>query len=99
MATHGPKKLGDILGYVAAKYGFAQTTTKNELETIWNEVAGDRYRSGTRVGPLRRGTLEIGVQNGLLLQELEGFQKAMLLKQLQERTRNVTVKALKFKRI
>lgn len=94
----GPKKIGDILGAVLAKYGCTQTTAQLELETAWQKVADERTRKHTRIGSLRRGVLEILVDNSALLGELESFHKESLLEQLRKIIRHERVTSLRFRR-
>ena len=94
----GPKQIGDLLGRVLARYGCTQTTAQLELERAWNEAAGDRIRTRTRVGSLRRGVLEILVDNSVLLQELESFQKQTLLLKMQQSVQHNKIESLRFRR-
>jgi predicted nucleic acid-binding Zn ribbon protein len=94
----GPKKLGDVLGQVFAARGLGQVTALRELELAWREVASEVVYKHTRLGALRRGTLEILVDHSTLLQELEGFQKQSLLAGLMERVRHSDVRALRFRK-
>lgn len=94
----GPRRIGDVLGKVLARYGYSETTAQRELEEGWREVAGPLVHQRTRVGSLRRGTLEILVDNSVLLQELEGFRKAELLAALQARVQHSNVSQLRFRR-
>jgi hypothetical protein len=55
-----------------------------ELERSWREAAGEQLYRRTQLGRLRRGVLEILVDNAALLQELEGFRKSELLERLQQ---------------
>lgn len=95
----GPHKIGDLLGKVLARYGCSQTTAQYELEQAWRQAAGDRVHPRTRVGSLRRGTLEILVDNSVLLQELESFQKQALLSKMQKLLEHNKVDKLKFRRL
>lgn len=95
----GPKKVGDILGKVLARYGYTQTTAQMELEHAWREVAGERVHKRTRVGSLKRGVLEILVDNSTLLQELEGFQRQALLQKMQQTVQHSKIENLRFRRL
>jgi hypothetical protein len=94
-----PHRLGDVLGAVMAKYGLAATTARAELERAWLQVAEPELQEHTRVGALRRGVLEILVDNSILLQELEGFGKHELLNRLKETVRHSTLTGLKFRKM
>lgn len=96
--SEGPKKLGDLLGEVLARHGLGQVTARRELEQSWREAAGERVFEHTRVGSLRRGVLEVLVDNSPLLQELESFHKQALLAGLKERVRHSRITGLRFRR-
>jgi predicted nucleic acid-binding Zn ribbon protein len=95
----GPKKLGDLLGLIMARYGYAQSAGRAELERVWKEIAGERVREHTRLGSIRRGILEVAVDSHALLADLEGFEKHDLLEKLQEKLGPQTIKGIKFRRL
>lgn len=94
----GPKKLGDLLPSLMTDYGLPSVTAREELELAWTAAAGDLVASRSKVGSLRRGVLEIFVSDPILLQELEGFEKARLLADLKERVYHNRVDGLRFRR-
>jgi len=94
----GPKKLGDLLPGVLTDYGLPSVTAREELELAWTAAAGDLVAARSKVGSLRRGVLEIFVSDPILLQELEGFEKARLLADLKERVYHNRVDGLRFRR-
>ena len=57
-----------------ARRGSARVQSSEALEAAWRDAAGPLMAKYTRVGQIRRGTLEVLVANSTLLQEL-GFQK------------------------
>lgn len=91
-----PKPIGDILSELMARRGFAQIQSAAAYAEGWNAAAGPMVAKYTRVGTLRRGTLEVVVANSTLVQEL-GFQKSMLLKKLAERLPDQGIKAIRFR--
>lgn len=95
----GPRRLGDVLSKVLARYQYGQTTARSELENVWREAAGPIVSPRTKVGGLRYGTLDILVDNAVLLQELEGFQKNDLLKKMTAKLEQNVVKKLRFRRM
>lgn len=99
MSAKGPRKLADILSEVIARRGTAKTTVQLEIERSWKEAAGERAASRTRVGALRRGELEILVDNPALLMELEGYYKDDLLAAMQRSVRHCTIRKLRFRRL
>jgi predicted nucleic acid-binding Zn ribbon protein len=94
----GPKRIGDLLTRVLTKYGVTQLTLQEELERVWGEAAGPAVAQHSRPGALRRGVLEVLVDNSVLLQELEGFEKARLLEALKERLPRHRLIGLRFRR-
>ena len=96
---NGPQKIGNVLARVLARYGYSETTLQLELERAWLRTAGANIHKHTRVGSLRRGVLEILVDNSVLLQELEGFRKRELLDRLSADLQHGSVKALRFRRM
>ena len=98
MTRGGPKRIGDLLGAVLARRGYGQLTAQRELEETWTRLVEKPVGERTRVGSLRRGVLEILVDNAALLAELEGFRKHELLDGLQRSLKHSTVSALRFRR-
>lgn len=95
----GPRKIGDLIGRVMAKYGATQSTAQLERERAWKQVADERIRAHTRVGSMRRGTLEILVDSAPLLMELQGFRREELLAKLKQQVEHCEIKALRFTRV
>ena len=77
----GPKSIGNILSELMARRGYTRVQGARAYDDAWREAAGDLVAEYTRVGSLRRGTLEVIVGNSTLVQELT-FQKPTLLEQL-----------------
>jgi predicted nucleic acid-binding Zn ribbon protein len=93
----GPEPLGEILSRLFAARGWGRRQGRLRLEDAWAAVAGPDTARHTRVGNLRRGVLEVLVDNGVLLQELANFHKRRLLKQLRGRLNGVTLTDLRFR--
>ena len=79
-----------------ARKGYAQTESVAELESIWNKVAGPKWKSKTKVGVIRRGVLEITVSNSTVNQQLE-FEKRKLLTELKLHLPKNNLKDLRFR--
>ena len=90
-----PKQIGNVIAQVVQKRGYAQVRTANERDEAWQTAVGE-VASATRVGSLRRGTLQIEVANSLLMQELT-FRKEELLKKLNAALPDAKIKQLKFR--
>jgi predicted nucleic acid-binding Zn ribbon protein len=76
-----PRKLADILTELHARRGYARVRTEESAEEAWREAVGEKLGPQTRVGPVRRGTLEVTVANSMVAQELQ-FQKQQILARL-----------------
>lgn len=84
MTSRPPQPIGDLLGELMARRGFARVQAATACENAWRDAAGPLLASQSRVGSARRGVLEVIVASSLLAQEV-GFQKAALLAQLKQR--------------
>ena len=77
----GPQAIGNVLSELMARRGYARVQSAAAYDAAWREAAGPLASQYSRVGSLRRGTLDIVVANSTVVQEL-GFQKNALLKSL-----------------
>ncbi len=84
MIEKGPEPLGEILSRLFTARGWGRKQERLRLEQAWNRAAGGKTTEHTRVGALRRGVLEVTVDNAVLLQELAHYQKRRLLEQLRK---------------
>jgi len=57
-----PKRIDNVIAQVVQQRGYAQVRAAGERDEAWEQAAGE-VASETRVGALRRGTLEIHVAN------------------------------------
>jgi predicted nucleic acid-binding Zn ribbon protein len=92
----GPKAIGDVLSELMSRRGYARVQSAESYDAAWREAAGPLAAKYTRVGQLRRGTLEVVVANSTLVQEL-GFQKHTLLKSLAQLLPDEGIKNLRFR--
>jgi len=95
--TNGPEPLGEILSRLFAARGWGRRQGRLHLETAWAEAVGVAHAPHTRVAGLRRGVLEVEVNNGVLLQELAHFHKRRLLADLRGRLPGTTLTDLRFR--
>jgi predicted nucleic acid-binding Zn ribbon protein len=93
----GPERLGEILSRLFAARGWGRRQERLRLEETWREVVGPQGADHTRVGALRRGVLEILVDNAVLRQELAHYQKRRLLEQLRSRLPEMNLTDLRFR--
>lgn len=93
----GPEPVGEILSRLFAERGWGRRQARLHLERAWEEALGPAHAGHTRVLGMRRGTLEVEVDNGVLLQELAHFHKRRLLEELRRRLPDTTVSDLRFR--
>jgi predicted nucleic acid-binding Zn ribbon protein len=79
-----------------ARRGFGRVQSAAAYEEAWQKAAGELAAKYTRVGALRGGKLEVVVTNSVLIQELV-FQKAVLLKTLNQLLPGQGIKDLRFR--
>ena len=79
-----------------ARRGYARQQSASACEDAWREAAGPLASQYTRIGPVRRGALEVIVANSTLVQEL-GFQKPQLLEALNRLLPEESIKDLRFR--
>jgi predicted nucleic acid-binding Zn ribbon protein len=96
-AGKGPELLGEILSRLFTSRGWGRRQGRLHLERAWAEAAGPEHAAHTRVGALRRGVLEVTVDNAVLLQELAHFHKRRLLEQLRRRLPATPLTDLRFR--
>ena len=95
--NRGPERLGEILSRLFAARGWGRRQGRLHLEKAWVESAGADIAAHTRPGALRRGVLEVVVDNAVLLQELAHFHKRRLLEQLRRRLPDTPLTDLRFR--
>jgi predicted nucleic acid-binding Zn ribbon protein len=95
-SARGPQAMGNVLSELMARRGFARVQSASAYDAAWREAAGPLAAAYTRVGQLRRGTLDVVVANSTLMQEL-GFQKQTLLKSLSQLLPDDGIENLRFR--
>ncbi len=90
-----PKRIDNVLAQVVQRRGYAQVRAAGERDEAWEQAVGE-VASATRVGALKRGTLEVVVAHSLLMQELT-FRKEELLSKLQTALPDAGIKQLRFR--
>ncbi len=95
-----PKRVSNVIAQLVQRRGYAQVRAASNREDAWRQVLAaeqcEAWAESTRVGPLKRGVLEIQVSSSLLIQELT-FLKEKLLKQLIEALPDDGIKQIKFR--
>lgn len=91
-----PRSIANVLSTLLARRGYAQIQSAGELSEVWGQVAGVAVAQQSRVGTVRRGILQVVVQNSALLQELT-FRKPQLLEALTRMLPARSIRDLKFR--
>lgn len=94
--ARGPKQIGSILAELMARRGYARVESAKAYDRAWQRAAGPLAAEYSRVGSLRRGTLEVIVAHSTLVQELV-FQKPHLLKALTESLPDEGIENIRFR--
>jgi len=92
----GPQRIADILTQLMARRGFARVQGAEAYQSAWNEAAGPLAAQYSRVGQLKRGSLEVVVTNSALIQEFN-FQKSAILGVLNRLLPDHNIKDLRFR--
>ena len=93
----GIESLKEVLSRLFAARGWGRRQARLHLEKAWETAVGPQSAPHTRLSSIRRGVMEIEVDNAVLMQELAMFQKRSLLAKLRELLKNTTLNDLKFK--
>jgi predicted nucleic acid-binding Zn ribbon protein len=93
----GPELLSEVLSRLFTARGWGRRQGRLHLEQAWEAAVGASHARHTRLGGLRRGILEVEVDNAVLLQELAHFHKRRLLNVLRERLPGTTLSDLRFR--
>jgi predicted nucleic acid-binding Zn ribbon protein len=97
MDRPGPELLKEILGRLFTARGWGRRQERLHIEKAWADAVGPELEPHTRVLNLRRGVLEIEVDNAVLLQELAHYHKRRLLAQLRGRLEGTPVNDLRLR--
>lgn len=90
------KKMGDVVGQMLVKRGYANMQQASSLDAAWNAAVGERFVPQTKAGQVKRGVLEVIVANSAVMQELT-FSKAKLIKALAATAADHQIKDLRFR--
>jgi predicted nucleic acid-binding Zn ribbon protein len=93
----GPERVGEILSRLFTARGWGRMQERLRLERAWTEAVGADLAAHTRTVALRRGVLEVLVDNAVLLQELAHFHKRRLLEAVRRHLTGVAVTDLRFR--
>ncbi|MBM4070016.1 MAG: DUF721 domain-containing protein [Planctomycetes bacterium] len=93
----GPELLSEVLSRLFAAHGWGRRQERLHLEEAWADAVGPELVAGTRVGGLRRGILEVEVNNAILMQELAQFHKRKIMERLRQRLPRTTLSDIRFR--
>jgi predicted nucleic acid-binding Zn ribbon protein len=93
----GPKPLSEILGELFASRGYGRLQALGELEMAWNTAVGEPDCRRTKLGGVRRGTLNVTVAHSGLLEELSTFRKPDLLAALRKDAPGTPILDIRFR--
>jgi predicted nucleic acid-binding Zn ribbon protein len=93
----GIESLKEVLSRLFAARGWGRRQARLHLEKAWETAAGPHTAPHTRLSGIRRGVMEIEVDNAVLMQELALFQKRGLLVKLRDLLKGTTLNDLRFK--
>jgi predicted nucleic acid-binding Zn ribbon protein len=93
----GPEPIKEILSRLFAARGWGRVQERLLLEESWAKVIGAAGAGHTRVGTMKRGVLEIQVDNTVLMQELAHYQKRNLLEKLRQQLPGMKLTDLRFR--
>ena len=78
--------------------GLSRATVTDQIGRAWVDILGPEIARHTRLSrAIHKGVLKVEVDSSSLLQELDGFRRAEILKGLQERVKRRHISDLKFK--
>lgn len=96
MTRHGPQRINDVFSELLARRGYARELTAIGFAQAWAEAVGPQWAGSSRAGQVKRGVLEVFVENSAVLQELT-FQKQALLAALVGRLPEQGIRDLRFR--
>ncbi len=92
-----PTPLSTVISELIQKKGLARVQGNVQLVGIWKSVVGEKVSSRTKVLGLKRGVLEVGVDNAALMNELASFRKAGFLRTFQKEHSEHKINDIRFK--
>jgi hypothetical protein len=95
----GPELLKEILSRLFTARGWGRKQERLRLEQAWADAITlcDLAPKQTRVNGMRRGVLEVLVDNAVMLQELTHFHKRKLLEAIRGKLVGTTINDLRFR--
>lgn len=91
-----PKRMADILSRLIARKGYGRLQSTAVFEEAWSTAVGELLAGQSRPGNVRRGTLEVTVQNSAVAQELQ-FNKQQVLGKLKQLVSDYVIHDIRFR--
>jgi len=91
-----PKPIGNIVAELLARRGYGRVQAADVCAAAWQQAVGAPLATKSRAGQVRRGVLEVWVQNSTLVQELS-FEKTRLLETMAQLVPDEKIRDLKFR--
>ena len=91
-----PKRMADILSRLIARKGYGRLQSTAVFQEAWVTAVGDLLAGQSRPGSIRRGTLEVTVQNSAVAQELQ-FNKQQVLTRLKDIVSDCVIHDIRFR--
>ena len=91
-----PKRMADILSRLIARKGYGRLQSTAVFQEAWATAVGDLLAGQSRPGSVRRGTLEVTVQNSAVAQELQ-FNKQQVLSKLKDIVSDCVIHDIRFR--
>lgn len=91
-----PKRMADILSRLIARKGYGRLQSTAIFEDAWRTAVGQLLAGQSRPGSVRRGTLEVIVQNSAVAQELQ-FNKQQVLGKLKKLVSDYVIHDIRFR--
>jgi len=95
-AARRPKRIGDVVAQLITARGYGRCEADERLVAAWAAAAGASLAKASRVGKLRRGTLEVTVANSTAMQEFT-FERERILAELARSMPEANIRGLKFR--
>ena len=92
-----PTPLSTVISELIQKKGLARVQGNAQLVGICKSVAGEKVSGRTKVLGLKRGVLQVGVDNSALMNELASFQKVGFLRTFQKEHSERKITDIRFK--
>lgn len=96
MRPSKPRQIGELIAELLTRRNYGKVQTQQQFIEAWEAAVEPSLASQTRVGSIRKGTLEVTVSNSTLVQELS-FRQHEILRQLQEKLPDEKLEKIRFR--